>query len=301
MNRLLVRCLAPIALVGAIGAQADQPSIVSAGYGDPILPAIANFAFCRGNAASVGLGGLPVVISEPVDTMGGYMGDANGLDPNAFQVTVGAEGRQVRPVCATLAPAVDSNERRTILLIGDFGIGGNNGPTAVNIVGNVMTTEGSNLSGASFAEVAGVNGGPSLVIAESFNPPQTNTSQLGDGTRLRFCPTDGTAQIVKLTFSGGVTGPLGARLRDDDAAMAAIEILAIGANGERSVLHPFALRDDDNDNHLDACLGADAVGMRLVRAQVDSHHFYAPQNVPNPAATVRIEPNSAPQTTRVSP
>ena len=94
---------------------------------------------------------------------------------------------------------------------------------------------------------------------------------------------------MKLTFSGGVSGPNGAPLADDETAMAAIEILAVTPDGRRMVLNPFALRDDDNDNHLDVCLGEEAKGLQLIRAQVDSHTFYAPQNVPGRAITVQIQ------------
>lgn len=71
--------------------------------------------------------------------------------------------------------------------------------------------------------------------------------------------------------------------------MLAIEIVGVAANGQRVVMHPFALRDDDNDNHLDACMGPETTGLQLVRAQVNSHTFYAPQNVPGRAITVPIQ------------
>ncbi len=289
MNRLLASLLATVIFLAPISAPADDTSVVSAGLGDPMLPMIASLAFCRGNALSEGFGGMPVVLSKQVDTLGGFMGDPNGLDPSIFQVKVGPQQRAVQPVCATLAPAVDATERRTVLLIGEFGLGGENGPVTVRVVGDLMATDGTSLQGAKTNNVGEVNGGPSLVMAEVFGPGTIATSQFGDDTRNRFCPSNGTSRVVKLTFSGGVSGPNGAPLADDETAMAAIEILAVTPDGRRTVLNPFALRDDDNDNHLDVCLGEEAKGLQLIRAQVDSHTFYAPQNVPGRAITVQIQ------------
>ena len=67
--------------------------------------------------------------------------------------------------------------------------------------------------------------------------------------------------------------------------------LGIGPNG-RMPIRPFALRDDDNDNHLDACIGPVAADqLELVEVSVDSHNFFAPMNVPNQAKTVPIQAN----------
>ncbi|MEO0574340.1 MAG: hypothetical protein AAF004_02670 [Pseudomonadota bacterium] len=289
MNKLLTGLLAPLILLAPFNATADDSPVISAGLGDAMLPAIASFAFCRGIALSEGFGGMPVVLSKPVDNLGGFMGDPNALDPSLFQVKVGKRSGLVQPICATLAPAVDPAERRTVLLIGEFGLGGDNGPIALRVKGDLTATDGTSLRGARTLDVGEVNGGPSLVLAEVFAPGEVSTSQPDDGTRNRFCPSDGTTQIVKLTFSGGVSGPNGGALADDPTAMAGIEIMGVAANGMRRVLHPTALRDDDMDNHLDVCLGTESEGLRLIRAQVNSHTFYAPQNVPGRAITVSIQ------------
>ena len=71
--------------------------------------------------------------------------------------------------------------------------------------------------------------------------------------------------------------------------MAAIQLMATNALGQRVVLNPFALRDDDNDNHLDACFGPEVAELTLIRVAVDSHDFFGPQNAPNRAAAVPID------------
>ena len=291
MKTLSLGILAPVFLALSGVANAEESPILSAGLGATILPNIANFAFCRGAAQSAGLGGMPVVFRAPINIGAGFAGDPNGIDPSLFAVTVGEDDRVVQPVCATLAPAVNAGERRTVLLNGPFGLGGSDGPTAVQIIGDLQSTDGQSFRGAETLAVNGVNGGPSLVLAEAFEPTTSGiaTSEFGDGTRGRFCPSRKTARVVKLTFSGGVSGPNGAALIDDENAIDAIQVLAILPNGQRTVMHPFALRDDDNDNHLDACFGANTKGLRLVRMSVDAHNFFAPQNVPNKAGAVMIK------------
>jgi len=264
-------------------------AVLSAGYGATILPPIANFAFCPGFGQSAGFGGMPVAFNEPLDTLGGFLGDFNAIDPGLFRVRIGVGGELVTPICATLAPAVDPGERRTLLLTGEFGLGGDDGPTGIRVVGDVFTVGGENLRGTTFKDVAEVNAGPSLVLAEQFEPAGgvIRLSAPDDGTNDRFCPED-TESVVKLTFSGGVTGADGAVLQDDAIAMDAITIMGVWPDGTRTAFHPVGLRDDDNDNHLDACLDAQAQGLELQRVTVDSHTFYAPQNVPGQARTVLI-------------
>ena len=271
-------------------AAAAESAVLSAGYGATILPPIANFAFCPGFGPSAGFGGMPVAFRAPIDTQGGFQGDPNAIDPNLFRVRVGTDGPLVTPICATLAPAVDPGERRTVLLTGEFGLGGDDGPTGIRVVGDVFTVGGQSLRGTVFKNVAEVNGGPTLVLAEQFDPAGgvIRLSSPDDGTNDRFCPED-TTSVIKLTFSGGVTGANGAVLMDDATAMGAITIMGIRPNGTRTAFHPVALRDDDNDNHLDACLDTQAQGLDLQRVTVDSHTFYAPQNVPGQARTVLIQ------------
>ncbi len=273
-----------LALAGLpTGAQAEETVALSAYYGDAVLPNLVQ-AICPGAA---GLGGLPFVLSSGIDTMGGYLGDPNALDPALFAVDVGFESLTVTPVCATLQPAIDPSERQTILLGGDFGLGGSDRPMKISVVGDLLTSNGTNLRGLEVGEIADTDNGPSLVAAEVFDPADglIATSGIGDGRA--FCPRARTASVLKLTFSGGVSGPQGGQLTDDDAAIKAIQIVALH-DGSPIVFHPFALRDDDGDNHLDACLGIAVDQALLVRVSVDSQTFYAPQNVPNMAGTVPI-------------
>ena len=68
---------------------------------------------------------LPVTFSFPVSVMPDTDFTAPSLDPAIFEVTLldtseGGETVSVTPKCATLAPAAEPDELRTVLLLGSF-------------------------------------------------------------------------------------------------------------------------------------------------------------------------------------
>lgn len=289
MNRsLMMGVVALSALAGASSAQAHSPRALSAFFGDSILANQAN-AFCTPPTQAGGFGGMPIVFSEAIDTQGGFRGQPFSLNPAFFRVRVKGSG-WVTPTCATLQPAVDGTELRTLLLAGEFGLGAKNRPVQIEVVGPVRTVSGASLQGLKISRVDELNVGPRLVLAERFLSGEgaIATSQDDDDDPDAFCPADTTSVVVKLTFSGGPTGLNNASLQDDPAAIAAIQILGVAPNGARVVLNPFALRDIDGDNHLDACLGAQALNLDLQRVAVDANVFFSPQNASTPAGTVFI-------------
>ena len=86
------------------------------------------------------------------------------LDPSVFVVhrTSGIES----PVgCATLAPAEEAEERRTILLLGEYA-SDRDPPVGVEIVGTLLTDEGVDAKGALIQTVVPLAAGPSIVLAE---------------------------------------------------------------------------------------------------------------------------------------
>ena len=68
---------------------------------------------------------MPLVLSHTVD--------AETLQPEDFRV-VTRSGSERRPICVTLRPASDAGERRTVLLIGDFGDAADDPPVTVLVV-----------------------------------------------------------------------------------------------------------------------------------------------------------------------
>ncbi len=252
-------------------SRGDDPRVLSAYFGDSVLPAQANqLCAAPNNAPAEGFGGMPIVFRDQIDPV--------TLDPSAFRVKVSGQSAMVTPVCATLAPALGAAENRTVLLVGDFGLGGANRPVAIRIAGNVKTTGGASLKGLVTRRVDGTDVGPRLVLAENV--------AIGDSD----CPAGETSVAVKLTFSGGPTGPNGAALDADaaalDIALAAIQVVG-DVGGQRTVFTPFALGDaNDGDNHVDACFNEFIQDPE--RVAVDSNVFFGPQNGANRAAAVPI-------------
>lgn len=86
---------------------------------------------------------LPVTFTFPV------VGEPT---PQDFEVIVGdkngkATGERITPKCATLKPAAEPNERRTVLLLGAFKPTDTTGPIGVEVVGDLaLTANGKEVS-----------------------------------------------------------------------------------------------------------------------------------------------------------
>ena len=103
------------------GAPQQEGRLLSAFFGlDNDLPFAAN-RLCWGAS---GEDGMPVVFSQTLD--------ADSLQPEDFEVT-SKPGEVHTPKCATLRPAQDQGELRTVLLIGEFGDAPDNPPVSVKI------------------------------------------------------------------------------------------------------------------------------------------------------------------------
>ena len=239
---------------------ADQPqdfSILSAYHGLDQLPLAASL-LCGFNVA--GDDGMPVVFSTQLQV--------NSVVPESFLV-IRSDGESVVPNCATLNPANEPLEQRTVLLTGDFGTFGET-PLRVEVTGPLLTFDGESLIGVSTEDITPLEDGPRVVLAERFAP---DTNGLAGE-----CP-DGTAQVVQLTWEGGVTGPDGAALGEDQRLGTRV-LLEDGAT-----VNPLALVDDDPDNHVLACLAEDSPAQSV---EVHAGLFHDPGDVANPATRVGV-------------
>lgn len=236
---------------------ASAGQILAAYHGLDMLPAAANL-LCAGVDAA-GEGGMPVVFSVQVSS--------DSVSPEAFRVET-ADGTQVTPVCATLNPANEENERRTVLLAGPFGTA-TDAPRAVAVVGDLRDVEGASLMGVRTDAIVPLADGPSLALAERFEP---NTSGF-EGE----CAAG--AQIVQLTWEGGVTGPGGAAL--GEAQRSGVEVTLEGGD----TVVPVSLGDDDPDNHVVACVD-DA--RPAISVSVAAGLFHDPGDDPNPATRADV-------------
>ena len=237
--------------------QPQNSSILSAYHGLDQLPLAAR-RLCGFNVA--GDDGMPVVFSTQLQV--------DSVVPESFLV-IRSDGESVVPNCATLDPANEPLEQRTVLLTGDFGTFGET-PLRVEVTGPLLTSDGESLIGVSTEDITPLEDGPRVVLAERFAP---DTNGLAGE-----CP-DGTAQVVQLTWEGGVTGPDGAALGEDQRLGTRV-LLEDGAT-----VNPLALVDDDPDNHVLACLAEDSPAQSV---EVHAGLFHDPGDVANPATQVGV-------------
>lgn len=237
-----------------------EARILSAYHGlDPLPPRATQLC---GLPPAAGQDGMPVVFSAQIN------GDT--VSPTAFAVEI-SSGETVTPLCATLRPALESLEQRTVLLIGPFSPE-DSLPVSVEIVEQLEDINGNSLVGLRREEVTSLASGPSLVFAERFAPDTPGLE--GE------CPEQ-TAQAILLTWEGGVTGPQGADLAE--AQRTAVSVLL--ANGDS--VPPLALADDDPDNHVIACI---AETSPAVSVSVEAGFFHDPGNDANPDTRKNVTP-----------
>ena len=105
----------------------SSPKLLSAFFGlDNAMPFAINI-LCFGAA---GDDGMPVVLSHRVSS--------DSVRSEQFQITT-LSGQLKTPECATLRPAGDPGERRTVLLIGEFGNADTDPPEVVTIVEDLLS------------------------------------------------------------------------------------------------------------------------------------------------------------------
>jgi len=206
-------------------------NLLSAGWG--LDDALVAFPNCP---ESVNQDGIPVVLDAEVDNQ--------SLDPWDFEVELESGVRRV-PICATTLPALEENEDRTVLLIGDLG-SEDDPPRWVRIVDELRSEDGSVLGGA--VAVPDYADGPSLVLAEMARVEDTE------------CPAD-TASVVRLIFSGGVLSTNGDEFQASEFERFTVDTLA-------GVVEPIGFSDlNDFDNNLELCLDTDAVIRQVTVAE----------------------------------
>ena len=179
--------------------------------------------------------GMPIVLNRriPLPAL---------LDPSVF-VVHRASGAESPVRCATLAPAEEAEERRTILLLGEYA-SDDDPPVGVEIVGTLLTDDGVDAKGARTETVTPLAAGPSIVMAEHYPTSELPTSGTDE------CPAD-TDHIIKLTWDGGVSGPGGVDLDESHRLGTKVEY----ANGEVRVATLLA-DAFDHDNHVELCMSA---------------------------------------------
>ena len=247
----------------------ETPSLLSAFFGlDNNLPFVANL-LCLG---AWNKDGMPVVFSHTIDP--------DSLQAEDFQV-LPRSGAVERPQCATLRPASDLGETRTVLLIGEFGNAVTDPPVMVRIGGDLFS-DGAvgrpvNFSGSE-SVVTPLNAGPALVFAEVI--PRSIWSQSSPSTD---CPQK-SKQVLRVTWAGGVRLPDGEEPGDTERKLYRITLRY--PDGSKEDVVPFALGDlADRDNNHHLCLDSQIPAFAV---SFPSGHLVDPNGDFNPDTWVQV-------------
>jgi hypothetical protein len=255
-------------------SQGRQASLLSAFYGlDDALGRGADQVICEG---ATGKDGMPVIFSHEIDVTTMQAGD--------FRVT-SASGEVGEILCVTLAPADDKGELRTALLAGDFG-DIDNQPAKVEIIGNLLSIDNTlNFKEAS-VDVTPLEEGPTMVWAEIV--PEDEWELGKEASPLAWgggsgCP-EGTKQVVRVTWAGGVTKPGGDEADDEERVQYKVTVLL--EDGSKIEVTPFALADlGDGDNNHELCLDVTGTPQSVY---LPAGYLTDPREDLNPETTIAI-------------
>jgi hypothetical protein len=197
--------------------------------------AVATRAVCDGNP---GTDGMPVIFAAEVD--------AATLDAADFRVTT-ASGQVGEVNCVTLRPADEPGELRTALLVGSFG-SAKDQPAQVEVIGEIMSLDGTAGFEGATAAVIPLEAGPTLVLAETVAQQDWSLGGPDD------CPAEGLVKMVRVTWAGGVTRPGGDEIGPEEVQMYRVTLRQ--ADESTVTVAPMAIGDlNDNDNNHELCLG----------------------------------------------
>ena len=148
-HSLLFRCSE---CTGQFKENENEIRILSAYHGlDPLPPRATRLC---GLPPARGQDGMPVAFSVQIN--------GASISAAAFAVET-TSGEIVTPLCATLRPAIETLEQRTVLLIGPFSIG-DSLPVSVEIVGQLEDVDGNSLVGLKIEKVTPSQLGPVLYL-----------------------------------------------------------------------------------------------------------------------------------------
>ena len=225
----------------------DEPMILSVFYGlDNEIIALPGI--CRN---SRGKDGVPVIFSHPIDV--------ETLDPEDFEFT-SAQGTTSTPICALLDPATDDGENRTVLLIGQFGEAPDDEPVQLEVVGELLSMPSVGVPSADPLDFNGLSQeviplvvGPEIITAQVLPEELWILDREGERGVGSGCPSDGTLQVLRVRWTGGITKPNDEEVDDFEREQYVVTIEA--EDGSTAEVVPFALGNlDDNDNLHDLCL-----------------------------------------------
>lgn len=268
----MLRQVAPFALMTLVPAAAnaqDAPSLLSAFFGldDSRQIAVRTALVCQGVS---GRDGMPVIFSHEVDP--------DTLNPEDFLVTR-ASGNDGSVGCVTLRPADDVGELRTALVVGQYG-SPDDPPAIVEIVGDVMSFDGTfNFKGAT-ANVIPSTSGPTMVLAEDVPPNYWSLGGEGD------CPRRGLRGIVRAVWAGGITKPGGDEI--DENEIQRYRVTLRRPDGSVAEVTPMAVGDlGDSDNNHELCLDVEGEPLSV---SFPAGYLTDPNEDLNPDTEISVSP-----------
>ena len=218
-----------------------------------------------------GQDGMPLVFSHELEP--------NTLQASDFEVTT-QNGTKFQVEGATLLPANEEFELRTVLLIGEYGNYPDNPPTSVKIVGDLLSRTKHNFKGESIAVIP-LEDGPILSYAEYFTYDE-NYPYVEKG-RGCDCPKKKTKMVVRTVWAGGVRAINGDELGSSELNDFEVTLL----RGKDTLLvRPYRFADlDDNDNNIDLCLKETGIPILV---KVNENRVIDPRGDANPKTHIEV-------------
>lgn len=257
MIRLTTKVIAVAALYGACSIFAlpahanEQGQIIAANYGTANLPPNLGQLVCP---AAPGRDGIPVHFETEV------------IDPvyPADFIVRGADGTPRPVLCATFDPSDDVGDRRSILLVGEFG-DGEDQPVSVEVAGDIRSTDFSLSYKGAYADIIPLEAPPALILAEVV--PEEEWDLDNPGTPIPWgggtgCPSAGTQQVLRVAWAGGVRAPDGTEVTSEEWERYKVALRT--EDGRIKFASPFALGDlNDNDNNHELCLDVEGAPLAV--------------------------------------
>lgn len=245
----------------------DSTALVSAFFGlDNAMPLQANF-LCLG---ALGMDGMPVNFKYPID--------ASSLSASDFEV-IDSLGNTHIPLCAVLAPANESGENRTVLLIGELGNATTNPTVEVRIVGDLFTitplageytcSDVMNLNGLNTTNIVRLADGPSLFFAQKVD---SNLNECSSGT-----------QTIQVAWNGGVMP----YISDDQESDLFQYYTGYSDSAGTLIPHvPISIADlNDNDNFHQLCFSTNE---KIVKISMLANTVEDPNGDPNQYSEIEV-------------
>ncbi len=218
-----------------------------------------------------GKDGLPLVFSLELDP--------KSLDAEDFAITT-QNGMVFKVEAASLLPANEEFELRTVLLIGEYGNYPDNPPVWVEVVGDLMSRSGQNFKGQRI-QVISLEEGPILSYAEYFT--LDDDYPYVEKGRGCDCPKEETKMVIKAVWAGGVRALNGQELGDNELKDFVVTLVS---GSDTIQVTPFQLADlGDSENNIDLCLKQSGIPIFL---EVNENIALDPNNDKNPRTAVKV-------------